>query len=99
MGEDDGLRFKLFECANNEYLIRDCSDDKFLNKYEEVKLLNLLCEKHKAFYERADNILEFYGKRYKDSVFDEDKDTSSFRDDYWIVKHVLYNLGLIEYDE
>ena len=33
-------KFALFECANMDYLIRDIENERFLNRKEEVELLN-----------------------------------------------------------
>ena len=33
-------KFALFECANMDYLIRDIENKRFLNRKEEVELLN-----------------------------------------------------------
>lgn len=40
-------KFVLFECANTDYLIRDVENEKFLNRYEEVELLNDLLAENK----------------------------------------------------
>lgn len=85
-------KFVLFECANMDYLIRDIENQRFLNRKEEVELLNDLS----AANEHLCNILSgTYNK--KPENFDLIHKIRELRKENWKLKKIL-TLNAIDYN-
>lgn len=59
-------------------------------KVEELK------EEKDEIKSKAKTLLDFYSKRYGDAIFDSQKYSKTLREELWIVKEVLNELGLYE---
>lgn len=85
-------KFVLFECANTDYLIRDVENEKFLNRYEEVELLNDLLAENKYL---LDMLSSTYNKpRISFSLIHKMK---KLEEENWRLKKILA-LNAIDYN-
>lgn len=82
-------KFVLFECANTDYLIRDVENEKFLNRYEEVELLNDLSAENKYL---LDMLSSMYNKpRTSFSLIHKMK---KLEEENWRLKKILALRGI-----
>lgn len=85
-------KFVLFECANMDYLIRDIENERFLNRKEEVELLNDLS----AANEHLCNILSGTYNKERES-FDLIHKIRELEKENWRLKKIL-TLNAIDYN-
>lgn len=75
---------------NNGTLIFDNKTP--LNTFEVVDKLNELHEENQKMKQKGLKVLEFYINKLKNT----NNDIQSVRDEIWIVKHVLYEMGVLD---
>ena len=85
-------KFALFECANMDYLIRDIENERFLNRKEEVELLNDLSTAN----EHLCNILSGTYNKEREN-FDLIHKIRELEKENWRLKKIL-TLNAIDYN-
>lgn len=70
-----------------------CDNNEIIEQEEVVMLLNELNEENQQMKSNGLNVLHFYENKLKNS---KRKDFQSVRDEIWIVKQVLYEMGILE---
>jgi len=86
-------RFKWVFIKDNELEFQDNGIVKRFENYRLEEFLNELNDENQQMKSNGLNVLHFYENKLKNS---KRKDFQSVRDEIWIVKQVLYEMGILD---